>query len=168
MTELSLENEKHSNFKSDNCDGNSILYKKEEPYVNGMLIEYEGRYDLLEKLLSEPDDIEETIVFHSNEGEVVKCNQQVVNEKGEVKLDKNFIISMAKENVQQLVNSGVQLRSTCLRKVAKCKEKIEKMWMKKSVKKRTNKEEKLTKEICISKERGQQQHKIWKPRRIKQ
>ena len=37
----------------------------------------------------------------------------------------------------------------------------------KSVKKRDNKEEKLTKEICISKESGQKQHKIWDPGRTK-
>ena len=39
--------------------------------------------------------------------------------------------------------------------------------MKKSIKKRTSKEEKLTKEMCIRKERGQQKHKIWKPGRNK-
>ena len=116
-----------------------------------MLIEYEGRFNILEKLLSEHDDIEETIFFHSNEGEVVKCNQQVVKERDEVKLDKNFMVSMAKENVQQLVDSGVQLMSMCLGKVAKCKEKIEKLWIKKSVKKRTNKEEKLQKKSASGK-----------------
>ena len=160
MVELSVETEKHSNCKSYNCDGNSILYRKENPYVNYMLIKDEERFNLLEKLLSEPDDIKESISFHRNEGEAVKCNQQVVNGRGEIELDRNFIISMAKENIQQLVVSGVQLR-------AKCKEEIEKLWMKKSVKKRTNKEEKLTKEIYISKERGQQQHNIWKPGRTK-
>ena len=123
-----------------------------------MLIKDEERFNFLEKLLSEPDDIKENIDFHSNEGEVVKWNQKVVNERAKIELDRNFIISMEKENIQQSVFSGVQLRE-------KCKKEIEKLWMKNSVKKRTNK---LTKEIRISKERGQKQHKIWKPVRTKE
>jgi len=63
---------------------------------------------------------------------------------------------MVKESVQQTDVKRVQLRTNG-------KEEIEKLWKMKSVKKRDNKKEKLTKEICISKERGQQQNKIWSP-----
>ena len=57
---------------------------------------------------------------------------------------------MVKINIQQENVSGVQLRTNG-------KEEVEKLWKMK----RDNKEEKLTKGICISKERGQQQNKIW-------
>lgn len=65
---------------------------------------------------------------------------------------------MVRENVQQTNVSGVQLRTNC-------KYEVEKVWKMQSVKKRDNKEDKLTKEICINKESGQRQHKIWNPRR---
>lgn len=53
---------------------------------------------------------------------------------------------MVKRNVQQEDVSGVQLRTNF-------KEKVGKLWKMKSDGKRDNKEEKLTKEISISKEK---------------
>jgi len=113
-----------------------------------MLIEYEGICIFLGRLLDEPDNIEERIIFNDNWREVVEYKQQFVNDRGEEELDIIFIIYMVKENVQQTDVKRVQLRTNG-------KEEIEKLWKMKSVKKRDNKEEKLTKGICISKERGQ-------------
>lgn len=62
---------------------------------------------------------------------------------------------MAKENVQQTEVSRVQLKTNG-------KKEIEKLWKMKSDEKRDNKKEKLTTRIYINKDRGQQQHKIWK------
>jgi len=123
-----------------------------------MLIGDEGRFKLLENLLDEPDKIKGKIIFNDNEREAVEYKQQFVNDRGEEELDRNFIISMVRENVWQTDVSGVHLRTNC-------KQEFEKVWKMKSVKKRDNKEEKLTKEICISKESGQQQHKTWNPGR---
>lgn len=64
MAELPMKIETRSYFESDNCDGKYVLYRKEESYVIDMLIEYEGIYILLEKILDEPDNIEERIIFN--------------------------------------------------------------------------------------------------------
>jgi len=61
MAELSMKIENHSYFESDNCDGNYVLYRKEESCVIDMLIEYEGICIFMERLLDEPDNIEEKI-----------------------------------------------------------------------------------------------------------
>ena len=103
-----------------------------------MLIGYEGICIFLEKLLDEPNDIEENIIFNNSGREVVQCKQQFVNGRGEEGLDRNFIISMVRENVQHTYVSGVQLRTNC-------KEEVEKVRKMMSVKKRDNKKEKLTK-----------------------
>ena len=119
-----------------------------------MLIEYEGVCIFLGRLLDEPDNIGERVIFNDNGREAVEYKQEFLNDRGEEELDINFIIYMVKENVQQGNVSGVQLRKNC-------KEEVEKVRKMKSVKKRDNKKEKLTKEICINKERGQQKNKIW-------
>ena len=61
---------------------------------------------------------------------------------------------MEKENVQQTDVSGVQLKTNG-------KKEIEKLWKMKLDEKKDNEKEKLTTEICISKNREQQQIKIW-------
>jgi len=129
MAELSVETEIHSNFKSNNCGRNSVLYRKEESYPNDMLIGDEGRFKLQEKLLYEPNKIKRKIIFNDNEREAIEYKQQFVNHRGEEGLDRNFIISMVRENVQQTDVSGVQLRKNC-------KEEVEKVWNMKSFKKR--------------------------------
>ena len=65
--------------------------------------------------------------------------------------------SMEKENVQQTDVSGVQLKTNG-------KKEIEKLWKMKLYENMDSKKEKLTTGICISKNRGQQQIKIWKSR----
>ena len=64
--------------------------------------------------------------------------------------------SMEKENVQQTDVSGVQLKTNG-------KKEIEKLWKMKLEQNMDNKKGKLATGICISKNKGQQQIKIWEP-----
>lgn len=67
MAESPMKIENHSYFEFDNCDGNYVLYMNEESYANDMLIEYEGIYIFLGRLLDEPNNMEERIIFDDNE-----------------------------------------------------------------------------------------------------
>ena len=85
-----------------------------------MIIRDEGRFKLLEKLLDEPDKMKGKIIFNDNEREAVEYKQHFVNDRGEEELDRNFIISMARENVQQTNVSGVQKEKIVKRKLRRC------------------------------------------------
>ena len=128
---------------------------KEELYANDMFIEYEEIDILLKKLFDKSEDIEGRIIFDDNEREAVEYKQQIVNGRGKKYLDKIFIIYMDKENVQQTDVSGVQLKTNG-------KKEFERLWKMKLDEKRDTKKEKLTIGICISKNRGKKQIKIWK------
>lgn len=91
--------ENYSYFEFDNCDGNTILYRKEKSYVIDMLIEYEGIFIFVRRLLDELDNIEERIIFNDSEREAIEYKQEFVNDRSEEELDRNFIIYMVRENV---------------------------------------------------------------------
>lgn len=109
---------------------------------------------------------EEENVFKTNDRKTTKCEQQRYGQL----IDKSFITLVMKKDMHQS-RDRTSRRIQPKEGIEKVIDEVYLLMRRPSTrseynrnKKENNKEEQLTKEICISIESGKQQQKVWKPR----